>query len=92
MIKMKKKLINCLASLMLILSLTACNSVTRNLGGTMTVELDQGKKLVNCTWKEDEFWYLIRDMKEDEKADTYEFIEKSNMGVLEGKVVIIEKK
>ncbi len=88
---MKRKLILGLSCLSIVLALTGCNSVAKSLGGTMTVELDEGKKLVNCTWKEDEFWYLVRDMREDEEAETYEFIEKSNMGVLEGRVVIKEK-
>jgi hypothetical protein len=88
---MKKKLVLTLSCISILVALTGCNSVTKSLGGTMTVKLEEGKKLVNCTWKDDEFWYLVRDMKDDEKAETYEFIEKSNMGVLEGKVIIKEK-
>lgn len=88
---MNKKLVLVLSCISIIVALTGCNSVTKSLGGTMTVKLEEGKKLVNCTWKDDEFWYLVRDMKENEKAETYEFIEKSNMGVLEGKVIIKEQ-
>ena len=87
-----KKIVIFLVGLMIILSLTACNATTKALGGTMTVELESGKKLINCTWKDDEFWYLVRDIREDEKPEIYEFIEKSNSGIFEGKVIIKESK
>ena len=47
-------------------------------------------KLVVTTWKEVNFWYLTRPMRPDAAPETYVFVESSNFGVLEGKMVIRE--
>jgi hypothetical protein len=67
------------------------NTRVRTLGGTMNVEIPAGKKLVNVTWKEQEIWYLVRDMRADEKPETWEFKEKSPWGAIQGTVVLTEK-
>jgi hypothetical protein len=64
----------------------------KSFGGTMTVELQPGRKLVNVTWKETDLWYLTRAMRNDEAPETYEFQESSGMGVMEGKVIIKERR
>lgn len=71
---------------------TACtdNEMAKNFGGTMTVDLDAGKKLENVTWKENELWLLTRDMRPGENAEKWEFNEKSSYGVLEGTIKINE--
>lgn len=68
------------------------NQRAKNWGGTVTVELPKGKKLVEATWKEDNLWYLTRDMKEGETAETFEFIEDSSFGVMKGKIIFVESK
>ena len=40
-------------------SLTGCNWSARKFGGTMNVELPEGYKLQEATWKDDELWYLV---------------------------------
>ena len=88
-----KKIIAILTILVVLSSLTACNATTKSLGGSMTVELPQDEKLINCTWKDDDtFWYLTRPMREDELAEDYTFQCKSNFGVFEGTVYIKESK
>jgi hypothetical protein len=80
-----------------ILSMTACdNTIAKKFGGTMTVELEKGQKLVNCSWKSGKnegtsLWLLTRARKEGETPDTYKYTEKSTFGVLEGTVTIVEK-
>jgi len=80
-----------------ILSMTACdNYAAKHLGGTMTVELEKDQKLVNASWKSSKdsgtsLWLLTRARKEGETLDTYKYIEKSTLGVLEGTVTIVEK-
>lgn len=74
--------------------LTGCTEqyITKELGGDMTIYLDPGLKLEEITWKdEDSLWYLTRPMKEGEKAETHTFEESSAWGIIEGKVIIIEK-
>lgn len=68
------------------------HDLAKNFGGTMTVELKPGLKLVNVTWKESELWYLTRAMRADEAPESYEFQESTGMGMMEGKVIIKERR
>ena len=83
-----------LVILILSLGLLSCtqNQKVKKYGGTATINLPQGKKLINCTWKEDNLWYLTRNMLPNETAETYELKEKSNYGVWEGTYIIVETK
>lgn len=65
-------------------------SLTKNFGGTVTIELEPGEKLEEITWKDDSIWYLTRPMRDDETAEIHTFSQSSPMGVLEGKVIVIE--
>ena len=68
------------------------NQNARTFGGTETIDLEEGVRLVNVTWKGKEgsdLWILTK--KDTTKATTYYFKEKSNFGVMEGEVIIIEK-
>ena len=65
--------------------------LSRNFGGESTIELEEGQRLENVTWKNtDSLWLLIKNAPE-QKPTTYEFREVSVFGVLEGTVRIIEK-
>lgn len=79
--------------MVLILSMIGCtqNQKAKSFGGTATITLEKGKKLEVVTWKGEELWYLVRDRKEGEEIETYEFIEDSSFGLLEGKVIIKEQ-
>jgi len=79
--------------LVIIFALQSCtqNQRAKNFGGTIKVELPTNKKLITATWKNDELWYLVRERRENETKETYEFFEDSSFGVMEGKVVFIEK-
>ena len=68
------------------------NQRARNFGGTETITLEPGIRLVNATWKGkdgSDLWLLTK--KDSTKATTYSFKEKSNFGVLQGEVIIIEQ-
>ena len=77
-----------------ILVLGSCteNARVKNFGGEGTINLPQGRKLVNVTWKDTQLWYLTRQMKPDEVAETYLFQEESSWGVIEGTYNIVESK
>ena len=68
------------------------NQRAKQLGGTTTENLPQGKKLVMATWKADSLWVLTRPMREGEEAERYEFKEYSSYGILQGTVVFQEVK
>lgn len=76
------------------LTLFSCtgNVRAKYWGGTYKVELPAGQKLVDVTWKESSLWYMTRDIKNGETADTYTFKEESSFGIIEGKVIFIESK
>lgn len=91
---MKKKLAALLSILVLSLSLCGCTeqSITREFGGSMTLELPVNQKLEEITWKGDNLWYLTRPMREYEEAEIHVFQASSSWGVFEGTVTVIEKK
>ena len=83
-------------ALVLIVFMMICgctdNVRSKGWGGTSTENLEPGKKLINITWKNSDLWMLTRPMKSDDVPETYEFIEKSSIGMLSGKVIIKESK
>lgn len=72
--------------------LTSEQSVTKNWGGSMNIELEPNQKLIEVTWKDDSLWLLTKDMQEQDIAENYRFQEKDVTGILEGTVFIKEKK
>jgi hypothetical protein len=81
--------------IILMVGLLSCteNQMARQFGGSETIELNPGDRLVNVTWKGKEstdLWILTK--KDTTVLPTqYSFKEKSNYGVLEGEIIIIEK-
>jgi len=88
---MKKVILSAIAIIALSTSCTE-NARVKRFGGEGTINLPQGQKLINVTWKQDEIWYLTRKMRNDEKAETYKFQEESSWGVVEGTYNLIETK
>jgi hypothetical protein len=89
---MKNMFLKFLVLSFIIICVAGCNATTRQLGGEQTIELQENKKLVNVTWKENDLWILTRNMRDEDIAESYEFQEDSNFGVLEGTVIIKENK
>jgi len=58
------------------------NQRARQFGGTETVDIPEGRILVNCTWKEEDLWILTKDT----ATGKMYFNEKSSFGVLEGEI------
>lgn len=65
------------------------NELARNYGGTEKIILDKNVRLVNATWKESNLWIITK--KDSSSPSTYYFKEKSNWGLQEGQIIIIEK-
>ena len=90
---MKKKILTALlVGGMMTTMLTGCQSTTRSLGGSMTIELEPNTKLELITWKDDSLWYLTKPMLEDDIAETHTYQQSSECGVFEGTVTIVETK
>jgi hypothetical protein len=88
----RKHTMKALLSLILLALAVACtqNQRAKEFGGTATVNLPTGTKLVTATWKGEDLWYLYRDAKPGEKPEKLTFKEDSSFGVLEGTVEFIE--
>lgn len=67
------------------------NQRAKNFGGSYTVNLPGGQKLVNASWKKDDLWYLIRPMR-GETPETLTLVEDSSFGVLSGEVIFVESR
>jgi hypothetical protein len=67
------------------------NERAKAFGGTMSIDIPKGNKLVTATWKEAELWYLYKPRAEGEQPVTSILQEDSNFGMLEGKVVFNEQ-
>lgn len=67
------------------------NFMTKKYGGSMTINIQPDEKLVNMTWKDSQLWILTekRPVKDTIKK-VYFLNEKSNFGVMEGKITIVE--
>ena len=92
-----KKIKKCFITSVIALALSAtlfssCQTVTKNWGGDMTINLEPNQKLEEITWKDDSLWYLTRPMTEDDIAETHTFQEQTDLGVFEGTVTIVEIK
>lgn len=79
-------------AILALLSLIGCTSQerARSFGGSSSMTLPAGAKLVTATWKNADLWVLTRPMRADEKAETYQFQESSSWGIAEGTVTIKE--
>lgn len=88
----KTRFIGIMTILFVSLLYIGCTNNTRAKvwGGTMTIDLQPNQKLVDVTWKETSLWYMTKPMTQNDIPETYEFIEDSNWGVVEGKVIFVE--
>lgn len=90
---MKKKIIGGIVLLaVMVFNLTGCKSVAKSMGGTISIDVPKGQKVIEATWKDNDVWYLTRPMREDEKPEIFTFQEDSNLGIIEGKVIFKENK
>lgn len=67
-------------------------SITKHFGGTTTINLEPGEKLIEATWKDSNVWYLVEPMEDDYVPKTKVFKESSKFGVMQGKIIFIETK
>lgn len=86
--------LSCILVAFILIGIISCtkNQRVKRFGGTATIELPVGQKLIHCTWKDANLWYLTRSMAKTDSAETYTFQEKSNFGMIEGAYIIKEKK
>lgn len=81
-----------LVLLVLVVAFAGCGKFAKTFGGTITVQIDKGQKVLNASWKDSNLWVLTRPMKSDEVAERYRYREFSNLGIIQGEVVLVESK
>jgi hypothetical protein len=64
------------------------NEMARKYGGTQTIQLDKGERVVTASWKEANLWILTK--QDTTKPSVYRYTEKSSFGVMEGTIIIQE--
>ena len=87
---MKKLIILSLFAVSMVALISCDNWKSRKWGGSTTITLPKGEKLIEATWKESSLWYLTEPMDTDYKPKTKTFREDSNFGILEGTVTFVE--
>ena len=88
---MKRKLVLLFCTMVIVFAGCSQQSMVKECGSSMTIELEPGQKLEEITWKENELWYLTRPFTEDDIPEIHTFQEQSEFGVFEGTITIIEK-
>ena len=72
---------------------TSCEQyVARKFGGNVNINVEKGYKVTSATWKENDLFYFIEPMEKDYQPKVKKFVESSNVGILESKVIFIESK
>ena len=66
------------------------NKMARTYGGSESIDVPQGYKIVNATWKESDIWMFLEPMEEGYEPQSKLFVEKSSFGVWEGEIIFIE--
>ena len=91
---MKKKLLSIALVAVLLSTLFSCteNSRARHFGGTMTIDLPKGEKLLMATWKDANLFYLTEPMDSVYTPKTKTFKEKSSFSIMEATVIFKESK
>lgn len=81
------------ALIVILLSASGCteNSRAKKYGGTAFVDLPEKTKFVFATWKDDQLWYAYRPARQGELPETTTLQEQSKWGLIEGKVIFVEK-
>jgi len=87
---MKKIIIILLTTIICVFTSCTQQAVSRQFGGTVTIKLDPGEKLVEATWKDDNLWYLVEPMDSNYIPTTKVFKENASFGIMNGKVIFIE--
>jgi hypothetical protein len=68
------------------------NQRARTFGGTETLNVTKGQKVIGATWKEDDLWVLTEPMDSTYKPTTKTLQEKSSFGMVEGTVIFVESR
>lgn len=85
-----------IVTLLVVLAGCTPNQMAKEFGGTETINLPKGQRLLMATWKGEKgaanLWYLTEPMSSDYTPQTKIFHESSEFGIAEGTVLFVESK
>ncbi len=89
---MKKYFFTAVLAVFAAVSFSSCTEQERvkAFGGSMTIDLEPGEKLMMATWKESNLFYLTEPMEEGYQPKTKIFRESSSWGAVESKIMFVE--
>jgi len=79
-----------LLALIMLFSLASCteNQLAKKFGGTEHITIQSNERFINATWKDNNLWIVV----ENTTTHKFHFKEYSNYGILEGEVIIENRK
>ena len=91
---MKKYILALMFSVICLLGTVSCTKqqMARNFGGTVTIKVEPGQRVVMATWKNDDLFYMLEPMPEDYTPTNKRLIESSSFGVLESVIIFEESR
>lgn len=89
-----KKLLTFISLVICIFLMSSCTEQerVRQFGGTATIDVEPGYRVMMATWKGDDLFYMIEEMPEDYVPHNKTLVESSSWGVIESKTVFKESR
>ncbi|MCH5241780.1 MAG: hypothetical protein J1F67_05080 [Muribaculaceae bacterium] len=88
---MKKKLF-LIAAILLTMASCTKQSRVRNFGGTETIQVKPGYRVMMATWKDSNLFYMIEPMPENYEPTEKYLVESSSYGIWESEIIFIESR
>ena len=64
----------------------------RQFGGTATIDVEPGYRVMMATWKGDDLFYMVEEMPSDYEPHDKMLIESSSYGLIESKTIFKESR
>lgn len=89
-----KKILTIIILMICICTMSSCTEQgrTRVLGGTSTIDVEPGYRVMMATWKESDLFYMVEEMPDDYVPHDKILVESSSWGVLESTIIFKESR
>lgn len=87
-----KKIIFLMSAILLLMASCTKQSRVRNFGGTETIKVKPGFRVMMATWKHDDLFYMIEPMPDGYEPSEKRLVESSSFGVWECEIIFQESR
>ena len=93
-IKNMKKILTFISLVICICCISSCTEQerTRRFGGTTTIDVEPGYRVMMATWKGKDLFYMVEEMPDDYVPHDKTLIESSSYGIIESKIIFKESR